>query len=183
MPNVSLRQLARQNDWNPGYAHKLKAAGRLVVVVEDGKELIDDVASLARIAQSKDLAKGHMADVNAQQRAMHRGTVAPPATGMGMGAMGGGGSTNSTYHQAKTAKEVFDAKNAQLDFEERSGRLVDAGQVRAKFEAKVAALRESLRQLPARLAPLLAAETDQVKCQALIKEDIDRILLEQAARV
>lgn len=181
MANISLRQFARNQEWNPGYAHKLKTAGRLVMVVEGGKELVDEAASLARIAASKDLAKGHMADVNAQQRAMHRGTVAPAASGMG--AMGGGGSTNSTYHQARTAKEVFDAKNAQLNFEERSGRLVDAAQVRSKYEAKVAGLREALRQLPARLAPLVAGESDQAKCLALLREDIDRVLLEQSARV
>ena len=181
MPNVSLREFARRQEWNPGYAHKLKAAGRLVVVNEGGKEKIDVDASLARIAESKDLAKGHMADVNAQQRALHRGTVAaPPQSGTGMGAPGG--STNSTYHQAKTAREVYEAKNAQMDFEIRAGRLVDATQVESKVQARAAALRDAMRQIPGRVAPLIAVENDQAAIQQLLSAEIDRVLLEQAQR-
>lgn len=180
MAHVSLREFARLQSWNPGYAHKLKTAGRLVMVSDSGKDLVDVDASLARIAESKDLAKGHMADVNAQQRAMHRGTVAPPAGG-GMGGMGGS-STNSTYHQAKTAREVYEAKNAQMDFEIRAGRLVNADLVEAKVQARAAALREAMRQIPGRLAPLLAVEGDQATVQHMLAAEIDRVLLEQAAR-
>lgn len=176
MAQVSLREFARRQGWNPGYAHKLKANGRLVMVAADGKDLVDVEASLARIEESRDLAKGHMAGVNAQQRAMHRGTVTAPTTGMG----GAGSSTNSTYHQARTAREVYEAKNAQMDFEVRAGRLVDAAQVEAKVQARAAALREALRQIPPRLAPLFAPEGDQSVIQRMLATEIDRVLLEQA---
>lgn len=175
--NVSLREFCRQNDWNPGYGHKLKTAGRLVMVKEGDKELVDVEASLRRIAESKDLAKGHMAEVNAGQRALHRGTAPPPSTSWGST----GGSTNSTYHQAKTAREVYEAKNAQLDFEQRAGRLVNIEQVRSRVQAKAAALREAIRQVPARLAPLLAPETDQNRVQQMLQDELDRVLLEQAS--
>lgn len=180
MAHVSLREFARRNEWNPGYAHKLKMAGRLVMVQEGDKELVDFEASMRRIEQSRDLGKEHMIDVNAQQRAAHRmprsDAVDPP------NGRAGGSSTNSTYHQAKTAREVYEAKNAQLDFEERSGRLVNVELVRAKLQAKFAAVREAMRQIPARLTPIVAAESDPMVVQVLMQREIDSVLTEQAKR-
>lgn len=180
MPNVSLREFARRQGWNPGYAHKLKTAGRLVSVMEGSKELVDVDASLARIAESRDLAKGHMAEVNAQQRAAHRGTIPPAAAPNGTGAVP---SSNSTYHQAKTAKEVYEAKTAQMDFEQRAGRLVNADLVESKVQARAAALREALRQIPGRVAPVIAGENQIAVIQQALTAEIDRVLLEQSRRV
>lgn len=182
MAHVSLREFARRNEWNPGYAHKLKMAGRLVMVQEGDKELVDFEASMRRIEQSRDLGKEHMIDVNAQQRAAHRMPRSAAGEHSAPNGPAGGSSTNSTYHQAKTAREVYEAKNAQLDFEERSGRLVNVEVVRAKLQAKFAAVREAMRQIPARLTPIVAAESDPMVVQVLMQREIDSVLTEQAKR-
>lgn len=150
--------------WNPGYGHKLKSAGRIVTVTENDRELIDVEASLERLAETADPAKAHMTAVNAQQRANHRGPAAPAAAA----APAQASSTNSTYHQAKTAREVFEAKTAEIEYRERSGELISKSVARAEMSTKVGLMREALLASSARLAPLLANETDAKKIRALL---------------
>lgn len=64
---VSLRKFAALQGWNPGQAHRLKVAGRLVMVKDaGGRELVHVTQSLARIAESSDPQKGYMAQVSAR---------------------------------------------------------------------------------------------------------------------
>ena len=74
------RAFYRRMGWNPGYGHKLKEKGGLVVVVQAGKDLIDVEQTEIKLAQNVDPAKFYMAQVNDRQRAAARGeTVSPPA--------------------------------------------------------------------------------------------------------
>lgn len=189
MNAVSLREFCRQRDWNPGYGHKLKAAGKLVMVKVGGKDLVDVDASLALLDSSRDPAKQHMADVNARQRALHRGetpaaapavAAAPAAPFFHSTAGGESQSRNATYNQAKTAREVYEAKLAQLKYETESGRLVNADEVRSAVARRAATLRESFLQLPSRVAALLAAETDQSRCHGLLETEIRNVLQQLA---
>jgi len=174
MTTGSLREYCRRQDWNPGYGHKLKSAGRLVMVMQDGKELVDFEASDARMASTSDPAKHHMAEVNDRQRAMHRGTIAPPSIDRAM--PDSGGSKNATYMQAKTAREVYEAKNAQLEYEERVGKLVRADEVKSHLASKIAAMREAFLQIPSRLVPVLAAESDPAKIHTVLEAEIIRAM-------
>jgi hypothetical protein len=175
MANVSLREFCRMQQWNPGYGHKLKEQGRLVVVVENDRERIDVAASLERLAETADPAKAHMAGVNARQREQHRGPAAapppPPAPAP---------AANSTYQQAKTAREVFEAKTAELEYRKAMGEVVLIAAVRAEMAPRVAQLREALLALSARLAPVVAAETDPKKIRALLDAE-HRAALSQVA--
>lgn len=182
MTTETARAFYGRQGWNPGYGHRMKNQGRLVVVMVDGKERIDIEASQARYEATKDPAKGYMAGVNAQQRAVHRGTATPPPLpeAADKAPPGGGFSQNATYMQAKTAAQVYDAKNAQLEYEERSGKQIRVEAVKAELGPRLATARESLLQLSSRLAPLLAAESDPAVVKTMLDAEIHQALSQLA---
>lgn len=173
---VSLRRFAALQGWNPSQAHRYKVAGRLVMVTApDGHELVHVARSLARIAESSDPQKGYMAAVNARQRELHRGPAAaavpapapqaaPPPTSEPIlpsdTEAPGVQSRNATYNQARTAREVYEAKLAQLKYEQEVGRLVNADEVRAEFAKQIVVVRDQFLRLPDRLAPMLVGLAD-----------------------
>lgn len=174
MTTETARAFYRRQGWNPGYGHKVKSQGRLVSVMSGGKELIDVEASIAKMAATADPAKSHMAEVNDRQREAHK---APKPEAPRPEAMSAPGINKSvTYMQAKTAREVYDAKSSQLDYEERTGKLIRVDTVKAALANAFSSTRDALLQLPARLAPLLAAETDTAATQALLHAEIHQAL-------
>lgn len=176
MTTETARAFYRRQDWNPGYGHKLKTQGRLVAVMVDGRELIDVEASLARLAATADPNKGHMAEVNSRQRTAHRGE--PEQSEL---PLPDPGSKSATFMQAKTAQAVFDAKTAKLDFEERSGKRILVEAVRSAVGVAFSSTRDALLQIPARLAPLLAAEADPAKVQSMLHDEIHQALRDLCA--
>lgn len=180
---VSLRKFAALQGWNPGQVHRLKVAGRLVMITsEDGRELVHVTQSLARIAESSDPQKGYMAQVNARQRALHRG---PPAAAAAAGAAPSSASAsapvvpavpeesrNATYNQARTAREVYEAKLAQLKYEQEVGKLVNADAVRAEFAKQVVSVRDQFLRLPDRLAPMLVGVADMEMIKRTIMGEV-----------
>lgn len=82
----------------------------------------------------------------------------------------------TSYHVAKTLREVAEARLAQLRLAEARGELVRAADVRAAQARRLAALRESLLQLPARLAPVLAAEADAARCHETLQAELHAVL-------
>lgn len=135
-----------------------------------GREFVDVAKSLARIEESKDPQKGYMAEVNARQREKHRGPESaapspspasdPPSPPVPPVPPSADTSRNATYNQARTAREVFEAKLAQLKYEQEVGKLVNADEVRAEFGRKVTAVRDQFLRLPERLAPMLVGQSD-----------------------
>jgi hypothetical protein len=73
------------------------------------------------------------------------------------------------------------ARLAKLDFEERSGKLVDADQVRAQIFALGRRAREALLGLPDRLAPVLAGESDPAEIHRLLAQELTTCLAELSA--
>ena len=181
MPLVSLREFARQHGWNPGYVHKLKKRGILVMRIdENGKELVDVDASNAAIAAAKDPAKEYMQEVNQQQRQHHRGEHRGDLSGENTQTIKTS-SSNATYHQAKTAREVYQAKLAQLDYEKKIGKLIEVDAVKAVLTKRILEIRDSIMLVPARLAPILAAESSQKKIQQIVSDELRRILEQLAS--
>ena len=169
MTTESLRAFASRKGNAVSYWHKQKELGRLVMVDVGGKQMVNVEASEARLASTADPAKAHMQEVNDRQRAIHRGTVTPPP-------MPHGDSKSGTYMQAKTAREVYEAKNAQLEYEERTGKLIRIDAVRRVLAAKFTETRDALLQIPPRLAPLLAADSDPASVQTALHAEIHQAL-------
>jgi hypothetical protein len=175
---LSQRAFARLKGWNPGYVNKLVKRG---VIVLDAEGLIDAAAADAAIAAAKDPGKAHMAAVNERQRAQARGLPPPPAADdEGDDEPAAAPSANATYHRAKTAREVYEARGAALDYQERVGKLVRADDVRRTAFEKARAMRDRLLSIPDRIAPVLAAESDIARVHDALAGEIKGALRELA---
>jgi hypothetical protein len=87
----------------------------------------------------------------------------------------------SSYAASRAAREAYLARLAKLDFEQRSGKLVDADEVRAQIFGLGRRLRDALLGLPDRLAPVLAGQADQAAVHQLLTEEIMVCLAELSA--
>jgi transcriptional regulator with XRE-family HTH domain len=112
-----------------------------------------------------------------------RPRVNPTAAGDGAGGRvppapppvaGGGG--DGDYWKSRARREEAEAELAELKLSEQRGELVRAADVRAAYAKKAAALREALLQIPARLAAVLAAETDHSKCHDTLQLELHQVL-------
>lgn len=84
----------------------------------------------------------------------------------------------SSYAASRAARESYQARLAKLDFEQRSGKLVDTDEVRAHIFGLVRRLRDSLLGIPDRLAPVLVGETDQAQIHQRLTEELTTSLAE-----
>lgn len=87
-----------------------------------------------------------------------------------------------TYAEAQRRKENYLAKLRELEFEIKSGRLVDAASVHKRIFTMAREEREALTVWPAQAAPLIAAELgiDQVKLAVSLDYHVRKFLAERA---
>lgn len=81
-----------------------------------------------------------------------------------------------TYAEARAQHERFKARLAQLELEEREGKLVEAEVVKQQAFRVARMVRDSLLNLPDRVAGELAAETNQFKVHQRLTLEIRRAL-------
>lgn len=93
---------------------------------------------------------------------------------------GGAPRLASSYAASRAAREAYMARLAKLEFEERSGKLVDADQVRAQIYALGRRLRDAFLGVPDRVAPLLVG-ADQAAVHRLLTQEIITCLAELSA--
>jgi len=86
-----------------------------------------------------------------------------------------------SYAEAQRRKENYLARLRQLEFEVKSGRLVDAATVRKRVFGLAREDREALTGWPAQVAPLIAAEigADQVKLAVALDLHVRKFLAER----
>lgn len=80
------------------------------------------------------------------------------------------------YQQSRSRQAAADARTAEIKLAELEGALVRIDQVKASLAAMLAPVREGLLQIPARLAPLLAAQSDPGRIQTLLEVEIHQVL-------
>lgn len=81
-----------------------------------------------------------------------------------------------TYNEAKRRQAVADMGHAELLLRELRGELVRVDAVRREYAKHLTAFRESLLTLPARLGPVLAAESDQRMVHDALQTELFAIL-------
>lgn len=81
-----------------------------------------------------------------------------------------------TYAEARAQHERFKARLAQLELEEREGKLVDAAEVRKEAFRTARVVRDAMMNLPDRIAAELAAESNQFKVHQKLTKEIRRAL-------
>ena len=83
---------------------------------------------------------------------------------------------DDNYWQSRGRREMAEAEMAELELAEMRGELVRVKAIRSELGALLASLRESLMQIPSRLSPVVAAETDAVKVHDAIAHEIHQSL-------
>ena len=81
-----------------------------------------------------------------------------------------------SYTEAKRREAIARATLAELEVRERAGELVRADEWSAALARRVVQFREGLLQLPARLAPELAAASDQATVYRLLEDGLHQAL-------
>lgn len=81
-----------------------------------------------------------------------------------------------TYAEARAQHERFKARLAQLELEEREGKLLDATQVRAEAFRTARIVRDAMLNMPDRIAAELAAEQNAFKVHQKLTKEIRRAL-------
>ncbi len=155
---VSQSEYARRRGCSEGAVRRAVRDGRITLF--EGK--VDPVAADAQWAR------------NTRPRA-----GSEPAAGLGGDAPAAGREgedESSSYWASKARREAAEADLAELKLAEQRGDLVRAADVRAAHAKRLAGLRESLLQIPARLAAVLAAETSQSVCHDKLQAEIHGVL-------
>ena len=87
-----------------------------------------------------------------------------------------------SFAEAQRLKENYLGRLRQLEFETKSGRLIDADVAKARVFELARQERDALVNWPARVAPLIAAElaTDQVALAVALEKHVRQFLAERS---
>lgn len=87
----------------------------------------------------------------------------------------GNGSDGPTYSASRAAREAALAGIAKLQLDEKTGKLVDANEVKLAFFNATRKARDELFAIPARIAPVLAALDDAADLETILFDEIERV--------
>ena len=76
----------------------------------------------------------------------------------------------------RAIREMYAARITKLKFEERSKKLVPIDELKLELAKLHLTVRDNLRTIPDRIAPIVAAETDQAKIHSIILQEIRQCL-------
>jgi hypothetical protein len=165
MMGVSIRAYARMRGCTEGAVRKAIASKR-ITPNKDGT--IDAERANQQWAQNTFVGKTLH---EATRPAMVRPRAATPAAAMPQSPE----VTNdpvAAYLRARAVSETFKAKIAQMEYEERAGKLmqaIKAGEYAMQFSAIVG---DALSAWPDRLTPLLAASTDERAVHKILSSEV-----------
>jgi phage terminase Nu1 subunit (DNA packaging protein) len=91
-----------------------------------------------------------------------------------------GGEMDEAHDEARTRREIAEANMAEMKEGELRGDLIRVSAVKATLAVVFATTRDALLQIPARLAPLLAADTDPASVQNMLHAEIHQALQQLA---
>lgn len=81
------------------------------------------------------------------------------------------------FKAARTRREISEANLSEMRESEERRDLIRVAAVKSALATAFAATRDGLLQIPARLAPMLAADTDPASVQNLLHQEIHRALM------
>ncbi len=185
MVRLTLRAYARHRGVSHTAVRKAIASGRIVAAA-DGT--LDPAEADRQWTETTDLSKPRNSVTGVPKKRRIPGAPSDPlgvpgpeaADAVNGGSQGDTARLVSSYAASRAAREAFQARLVKLEFEQRSGKLVDADEVRAQIFALGRRARDSLLGIPDRLAPILAGEADAAVVHRLLGEEIERCLTELA---
>jgi len=87
------------------------------------------------------------------------------------------------YNVSRAVREAYTARLAKLEYEEKTGKLVDAEKVKMQWFNTLRIVRDRILQMPDRLAATFAAEVDTLKIKTTMDAELRRILDDAADEV
>jgi transcriptional regulator with XRE-family HTH domain len=87
---------------------------------------------------------------------------------------------STAFNDSRDRKEHYTAELARLDYLERAGKLLDAGEVVGVIADALTTLRSAIEAAPPQLAPQLAAMGDEAQMRALLADHFEVLLAELA---
>jgi hypothetical protein len=127
----------------------------------DGK--IDPVAADAQWARNSRVRAGS-------------GKAAAPGVAGDDGAIGGEEPGSDNYWTARSRREQAEAELAEIELAEKQAQVIQVKAVEAVWAQALSSVREHLLQVRARLAPLLAVESDVFKIEQLLDAEHSQAL-------
>ena len=103
---------------------------------------------------------------------------APPPVFQGAGGDFGGDYLAEDFQAARTRREIAEANLAEMREAELEGKLIRVDAIRAAWAKRIASTRDALMQLPHRLAPVLAVESDMERVGNVLDEALRQALTE-----
>ena len=87
-------------------------------------------------------------------------------------------SEDEDFQAARTRREIAEANLAEMREAELAGQLIRVEAIKAAWARRISATRDALLQLPHRLAPVLAAETEMERVSHLLDAELRQALTE-----
>ena len=103
--------------------------------------------------------------------------VFPPLDAIRASVVSGPGSEEG-FQEARTRREIAEANLAEMREAELEGKLIRVEVIRAAWAKRVASTRDALLQIPSRMAPMLAAQSDVDQVARLLEEELRQALAE-----
>ena len=140
------------------------------ILSKDAAGLIDVAKAQAALANSVHPSSKTAAALQstAQQPSTNAPATTPPENGQNVEV--------TSYHVAKTLREAAEAQIARLKLAEMQGDVIRVDAVKNQLATVFSTVREALLQIPARMAPLLAADTDPVSVHNVLHAEIHQAL-------
>jgi pyruvate/2-oxoglutarate dehydrogenase complex dihydrolipoamide acyltransferase (E2) component len=179
---ASFADFARLAGYKRSYVTQLKIAGRLVLT-DDGKQ-VRVTESLGLIESTRDPSRAGVAARHAAGRQAAEASPPAPPTSEGEGE----GETAPDGHASRRSRALADkeealARKALREEALELGQLMVGEEVLGVVSAAMVALRVRLENLPADLAPVLAAVNDEARVRTLLSEEIDSALRELSTQL
>lgn len=146
------------------------------ILTPDANGRINEAAARAAILSSVHPTSKTVQAAQASAPAPIAPVAAAPAPAVAPAAAPQPEAAATNYHVAKTMREAAEAHIARLKLAEMRGELIRTDAVRAVMSNIFATTREAVLQMPARLAPLLAAESDPAAVQNLLHAELHAAL-------
>jgi hypothetical protein len=106
------------------------------------------------------------------------GGVADPTMDLPRGDLPG--ASGGDYSKARAIRENYLARLSKLDYEERSGKLINKDEVQVEAFNQYRTFRDGMLNLPDRLAAVLAAESESAKVHEILTTEIRKALQDYA---
>lgn len=85
------------------------------------------------------------------------------------------GESGVNYAQARAIHEGYRARMAKIEFDMKTGKLIEADKVRVRWFNLTRKARDMILNIPDRLAPVLAGETNHFEVHRVLLEELRRV--------